>query len=209
MVPWAIVVIVALVAIVSRVVWSSHAELEAGREAYQRGDREAAVFHLKHAAHWYAPGNPFVTKALQELRQIARQAEMEGQTELALASYRAIRTSCLGTRSFYTPHSERLREANQRIANLLARQPAAPMDRTKTATQRREAQERMLERIEQPSPFWSFVVGLGFLLWIGAAVGFILRGVDDELHLVRGPAVIWSVAFVAGLGLWILGLVQA
>lgn len=206
---WGLIVLIGFVLLLGRVIWSSHEEVELGRAAYERGEREEAVFHLKHAAHWYLPGNPYVSEALEELRQIARQAEMEGQSELALAAYRAIRTSSLGSRSFFTPHSSQLEEANQRIAHLLARQSAAPMDSSKTVAQRREIHEALLSRVEEPSHFWSIVSSLGFIVWILAAIGFITRGLDDELHLKGQAALRWSLTFIIGFMAWVLGLNQA
>jgi len=206
---WVIVALLALGLLVGRVVWSSKSELDQGRAAYERGDRAAAVLHLRRAGHWYAPGNPYVVAALDELRTIARQAEMEGQTDLALSAYRAIRTSCLGTRSFYTPHADRLEEANGRIAALMARQPRPPMDRGKTAEQLQNEHSALLTNVEQPSPFWSAVACLAFLAWIGGAFGFIFKGLDEELRVRKGPGLKWGLVVVLGLVLWVLGLVLA
>jgi hypothetical protein len=204
------VVVVAVVGLLlGRVLWSSRQELQAGRDAFGRGEREEAVIHLGRAAHWYAPGNPYVVEALEELRQIGRQSEMERQPDLALTAYRAIRRSCLGTRSFYTPHTDRLSEANRRIASLLARQEPPPMDRGKTLTQRRDEHLALLENVEQPHPFWSLLACLAFLTWIGGAFGFILRALDKELNLRRRPAMIWGGLVAGGLILWAVSLMLA
>jgi len=207
--PWLVVVLVALGLLVGRVVWSAHSELAQGRAAFESGDREAAVVHLNRAAHWYAPGNPYVTDALDELLQIARQAEMEGQVELALAAYRAIRSSCLGTRSFYTPHADRLRQANRRIAGLMARQTPAPMDRSKLANQRRDEYLALLENVEEPHPLWSILACLSFLVWVGGVFGFILRAFDSELALNRRAAARWGSVVLVGLGIWVVSLLLA
>lgn len=206
----AVVVLAALGLLTGRVLLASRAELTDGRAAYARGDREAAVVHLRRAAHWYAPGSPFVPEALDELRRIARQAEMEGQEELALSAYRAIRTSCIGTRSFYTPNEDRLDEANRRIAALMARQtPRPPMDRGKTASQLSREHYELLSRVEAPSPQWSALAGLAFLGWIGAAFAFIFRGLDEELRPKRKPALLWGGLVALGLVLWVVSLLLA
>ncbi len=206
----AVVVLAGLGLLTGRVLVSSRAELGEGRAALARGDREAAVVHLRRAAHWYAPGSPFVTEALDELRHVARQAEMEGQEELALAAYRAIRTSCIGTRSFYTPHEDRLREANRRIAALMARaSPRPPMDRGKTAAQLGREHYELLDRLEAPNPFWSALAGLAFLGWIVAAFAFVFRGLDAELRLRKRPALLWAGLTALGLALWAVSLLLA
>jgi hypothetical protein len=207
--PWIVGIVVVLGLLVGRVVWGSRQELAAGRAEYARGDRDGAVIHLGRAAHWYAPGNPFVTDALEELRRIGRQAEMGDQTDLALSAYRAIRSSCLGTRSFYTPHADRLAEANRRIATLMANQPPPPVDRDKTVSQRRDEHLALLERVEQPDPLWSVLACVSFLAWIGGAFGFFLRGLDRDLKLLRRPAMLWGGLVVAGLAVWIVSLLLA
>ena len=195
--------------VVGRVIWASSQELELGQEAFEQGDRESAVIHLRRSAHWYVPGNPYVGEALRELRQIGRQAEMEGQIPLALMAYRAIRTSCLGTRGLTVPHRQQFEAANGRIAALMARQDPAPMDRTSSLAQRRRQYNEQLERLDQPDPLWSLLAGIAFLAWIGAGFGFFLRGLDRELHLQPRPALRWAAAFVASFILWVVALLLA
>ena len=199
----------ALGLLAGRVVCSSRAELAEGRQAFERGDRAAAVVHLRRAAHFYAPGNPYVVAALEELRSIGRQAEIEGQDELALAAYRAIRTSALGTRSLYTPHRDRLDEANGRIASLMARGERPPMDRGKTVEQVRAEHLALLRDVEAPDPLWSAVACLAFLGWIGGAFLLIFRGFDEELRPRRRPALLWGGVVLGALALWAVALLLA
>jgi len=207
--PWAVVAALAAAVLLGRVLWSSRAELELGTAAYERGDWPAAILHLSRSAHWYAPGNPYAIEALEQLRQIGRRAEMEGQVDPALSAYRAIRTSCLGTRSLYTPHRRRLNEANRRIAALMARQDPPPMDRGKTVAQRQQEHLALLERVEEPSPLLSLVACLAFLTWVGGAFGFVFRALDPELRLRRRPALRWAGVVAAGLVVWAVALLLA
>jgi hypothetical protein len=207
--PWAAVAALALALLLGRVLWSSRAELALGTAAYERGDWSGAILHLSRSAHWYAPGNPYATEALEQLRRIGRRAEMEGQVDPALAAYRAIRASCLGTRSFYTPHRSRLHEANRRIASLMARQSPPPMDQSKTVEQRQEEHLAILEHVEAPNPLLSLLACLAFLTWVGGAFGFIFRALDEDLHLRRQPALRWGVVVVGGLVVWAISLLLA
>ncbi len=111
-----------LLVVTARVLYSSRKEYLRGRQAAEMGRLDMAIVHYRRAAHWYAPGNPYVTSSLDALWNIADQAEGAGRIPLALAAYRAIRSSILGTRSFYTPHADRLAKVNPRIAALMARQ---------------------------------------------------------------------------------------
>ncbi|MCD6499382.1 MAG: hypothetical protein J7M25_13910 [Deltaproteobacteria bacterium] len=125
-----IVVILAIVglflAVVStRVFYSSRKEYFSGRKALAAGRTEPAVLHFRRSAHWYAPGNPYVVSSLDALWHIGRSAEASGRIDLALMAYRAIRSSVLGTRSFYTPHAAYLHRVNPKIAVLMAQQQIA------------------------------------------------------------------------------------
>ena len=207
--PWVLGVVAILGLLLGRVVWSSQQELEIGRTASTDGDDVTAVLHLGRAAHWYTPGNPYVSEALDELHRIGRQAEMEGHVELALSAYRTIRSSCLGTRSFYTPNSDRLTTANRRIASLMAHQDPPPMDRGKTVDQRRDEHFALLENVEQPHPFWSILACLAFFGWVGGSFAFILRGLDKDLGIRRRPALLWGSVVGVGLILWVVSLLVA
>lgn len=207
--PWAIVAALGLGLLLGRVLWSSRAELAAGTAAYEQGDWATATLHLSRAAHWYAPGNPWATEALEQLRRLGRQAEMEGQVDPALAAYRAIRASCLGTRSLYTPHRRRLEEANRRIAALMARQSPPPMDMGKTVAQRQAEHLALLEHLEQPNPLLSLLACLAFLAWVGGAFGFIARALDADLRLRRPQALRWGGVVLGGLVVWALALLLA
>ena len=111
-----------LLVVTARVVYSSRQEYVRAGKALKAGRTDIAIVHYRRAAHWYAPGNPYSKSSLDALWNIADQAEGAGRVELALAAYRAIRSSILGTRSFYTPHKDLLAKVNPRIAALMARQ---------------------------------------------------------------------------------------
>jgi len=114
-----------LTVVSARVLYSSRKEYFAGRRALAIGKTEPAVIHFRRSAHWYAPGNPYVISSLDALWHIGRSAESSDRINLALMAYRAIRSSVLGTRSFYTPHAAYLHRVNPKIAALMARQQIA------------------------------------------------------------------------------------
>ncbi len=207
--PWGLLAVAAAGLLTGRVLYMSRLEVANGQDAYARGDWPGAVVAYRRAAHWYAPGSPYVMTALDELRRIGRRAEMEGQHDVALAAYRAIRTSCLGTRSFYTPHEDRLEEANGRIAALLARAERPPMDRGKTVDQLRREHLELLTNVEAPDPVWAAVACLSFVAWIALCFAFISRGLTDELRIKRRPAAILGTLVVVSLAAWVLALIAA
>jgi len=179
---------------------------EAALAAGRTGD---AVFHFGRAARAYAPLNPWNEQAMGRLWQIGRKAEIEGEGDTALHAYREIRSSILAARSLYTPHPDRLEQVNERIARLMARQPPPPADEGKTEAERTLEHLALLADTPQPDPTWSALLILGFASWISACAAFILVGLDRDLRVRRRPALACAAVFVAGLGLWLAGMLLA
>lgn len=205
----ALVALALLGLVYGRVLFESRREWLEGRQWVARDDPDEAIVHYRRAALWYAPINPWHGAALDGLTRIARRAERRSEIERALAAWRAIRGSLLGTRSFYTPSPGRLHAANRRIAALMAKQARPAQDQAKTEPALAREHLALLERDEAPSVAWSIVLLAGFFGWIGAAFAFIYRGLDAEGRLVRPVAVRWAGAFLVGVALWVLGMVMA
>lgn len=198
-----------MAALVLRVVHDSRSELREGERLRKAGHVETAVAHYRRAARAYVPGNPFDEAALEALARMADEAEGRGDTQLALRAYRSIRAGILATRSFYTPHAARLRAANARIADLTASLPPPPMDADKTRQQLRKEHLELLQHFDGPRVAWALVSLAGFVMWVGGAFGFSVRGFDERNGLIRRPACRWGTLVVVGLGLFVLGLALA
>lgn len=202
--------------VVGRVVLSSRAAYQDGQAAERRAlatktpakrrvALERAIVCYRRAGRWYAPGNGYVIRALDRLEAIGRLSEGRGETHLALEAYRGIRRAILGARSVYTPHADRLARANTHIARL----SAAVQGRGKSAREvaALEAWHRnRLARDTAPSVLWSVLALLGFLGWVGGAVGFIYRAITPEDRLLGRPAIRWGLLIAASLAVWLLGL---
>ena len=204
----AIVVGFCLAVVVTRAVWQGRGALDEGDRALAANDSEEAIRGWRRAARWYVPLAPHVSDAYDRLEALAALAEKKGDLRTALAAWQGVRGSILATRSFYTPHEERLDPANRKIAELMARlDPTPPAEMS--APQLVAWHYELLARDESPSVVWSLVALLGFALWIGGGVLFALRGVSADDRLVRRPAITAGAAIMAGLVVWLLGLYNA
>ena len=204
----AIVVGFCLAVVVTRAVWQGRGALDAGDRALEGKDSEEAIRHWRRAARWYVPLSPHVSDAYDRLEALAALAEKQGDLRTALAAWQGVRGSILATRSFYTPHEDRLEPANRKIADLMTRlDTTPPVDMTpeKLAAWHYE----LLARDESPSVGWSVLAVLGFLVWIGGGVLFAMRGVTAEDRLERRPAITAGVLVMAGLVVWLVGLYNA
>lgn len=206
---WAVLcACIGLGVIVTRVFWDGRAALDEGDAAIARGDAHAAIDRWRRSARWYAPGAGHVAGAYERLRELAYQAEAHGDRPLALESWRAIRSSCLSTRSFYTPFPDELELANGRIAALMAEEEVAA-DPTKIAAERRDWHLALLEKDEAPSLPWSLLALLGFGTWVGGGFWFARRGVTADDRLDKRAAIQAGVFICVGIFLWMLGLYKA
>ena len=187
-------VVIALAIVTVRVVWSSRVEWRAA----QAESGELRVVHLGRAARLYAPGNPYARRALDALAELGRAGD--------LSAWQEARSAILATRSFYTPHRALLDEANRAIAEGMAERDLPSRGSLEA---RREWHAARLARDEAPSVVWSVVAILGLFLWIGAAVLFILRAIDENDRLRKRAAILFGAGLALGLVLFFVGLARA
>jgi hypothetical protein len=184
-----------LAVLLMRVFWDGHAALARGDAAMAKQDAETAITEWRRAARWYAPGAPHVRAAYDRLEALAASAD----PPTALEAWRAIRSSILSTRSFYTPFPSLLERSNQKIAELMGGGDE----------ERRAFHLKLLEKDEAPSVLWSIVAILGFATWIGGGFWFAFRGVGEDDKLVRREAARAGALVAVGLIVWMLGLYLA
>jgi hypothetical protein len=201
--------LIALGLVTLRVLWSSHGEWREAERCLAENDASMAVDHFGRAARLYAPGSPWVERSLGRLEEMALGAEAHKDDSLALMAWRELRSSVLATRSFYTPHPAALERANHHIARLTARnEPPAVAPGAKLEVRERWHAAR-LGQDDAPSVLWAVLALLGLMGWIGAAIGFLLRGIDEEARLRKDAAIGWALGIVAGLGLFLIALGRA
>lgn len=198
-----------LLALYTKVYFSSRSEYRKAVEASRRQEAKAAITHYQRSIQWYAPLNHYVTDSARGLWEIGQGAEGRGDGELALEAYRALRSGLLSTRSLYTPHAGWLERCNGRIAALEAARPASKANQGKSFEQRKAERLLLLRKTHAPDPFWSFVLEVGFLGWIGGAVGFIFKAITEEGHLHRRRALYWGGLIVICYALWVIGMARA
>jgi len=198
-------VAVGLAAVLMRVFWDGHAALRAGDEAMAKGDAAAAITQWRRAARWYAPGAPHVIDAYDRMETLAKTADEHGDRKLGLEAWRAVRSSILATRSFYTPFPDRLAAANARIADLMAKEDTA----AGTEKEKRSFHAALLARDDSPQVLWAILALVGFAAWVGGGFWFARRGIGEDGKLDRRTAARAGLLIAAGLLTWMLGLYQA
>jgi hypothetical protein len=190
-----------------RAFYESRAELRQADEERSKGDIEEEIIHLDRAAHWYAPLNPYVGRALTRLWDIGQTIEPEDPS-LALLAYDSIRGSVHAIRSLYWPHRNWLPRVNERIASLRADEQVKQQPELEYA-QALEIHRHALLVDERPKTVWVVILEGAFLGWIAATVGLIVRGFDAEGRMQFRKSLPWIGAIVLLFGIWVVGLLYA
>lgn len=127
--PWVFALVAVLSVVVVRNVFEGSASVRRCDELRAQGDVDGAIAQALHAARCYVPLAPHPRAAYDRLRDIALSAELSGDGETALLSWQAIHAGARSTRSLWTPFSDRLAEADDHIAAILAGRPPPGIDR--------------------------------------------------------------------------------
>jgi hypothetical protein len=177
---------VLLLVMTARALLESRAEAALATLAIERGDLDDAIVHLRGSARWDAPFNGYAEGSRARLEQLAEASERT-QPARALSAYRSLHAAIQATRSFYTPHADQLARADQKIATLMAREPPAPIDATRSEADRKADYLALLQP-HDPNPLGVLLAFAGFATWVGSAVVFLSWGVDREGRILRAVA---------------------
>lgn len=203
---WLVGVVAALLIVVVRVAVDSRAALLAGRAAEAAGDLREAIRQYQDAVRMFLPASPFVRGALDRLEALAAAAEKTGDRATERAALEALRAGLLGARSFYTPHADRLARAEPRLSRLLAEIEDPSVDPGASAPARAAWHAARLARRPGPAVGYVILALGGLALWLGAAAGFVSRGLDAGLRLRRGRAIVAGLLFLVGFTMFLTGL---
>jgi hypothetical protein len=201
---------VALLALVAvRCVVAARAEVSAAVTLEHAGDTHGAIVHYRRAARWYVPWSAPGAEAVDSMRRLAVGAERRGDAAAALHAWRALRGAIQSTRSLYVPFADRLRQADGRIAALMASGESPPADAQLSGGERERFYAAELARNPGAKPLWAVIALLGMLLWMGGTLAFLVRGIDEHDRVVSVEAYRLGTVVVLGLGMFLVGLALA
>jgi hypothetical protein len=196
------VIVFIILSIWTKSFFESRKNYRIAEEHLQAGDNTKAITFFDRSLHWYTPLNPYIQKSAESLWEIGLQAKQEGDIRLALVAVRTIRQGFYAARSFYTPGGGWIARCDTKIATLI--------DRELESFEPPEVQTRRPSVDAEPDIFWTVILEIGLLGWVGSVIGFFVctkRGENYQLSL--RPAILWSTTIILFYGLWILGMTQA
>lgn len=192
---------------VGKVYLNANHELKLAEEAISNNNLASAMTHYVRSIQWFVPGLNLQERAAEGLWKVGLKYEAQNDSENALNAYRLLRGAFYSVRSFYTPGKTWILRCNEKIAVLMARQPAtSESEKTKTYEERLAANWKVLADEKPPRPLWAMLAVCGFFGWIGSTLLFIVNAMTQSGGIRPRPALVWSVSFLLFYGLWILGL---
>jgi hypothetical protein len=204
------VFILFLVLVFAKVTINAHNEYQEGDKFFRAKDYKQAIIHFDRAIHWYSPGSKPVINSIQALWKIGTQADDQGDSNLALDAFQSIASSLYSARSFYTPHQEWIAKCEDRIATIRAKQGEARSPNKGIPFEKRKEEALKILRMKTaPDVFWSMMVEVGFLGWIGCAIGFILRVFIGKKGFNSKRAFFWGVLIILFYTVWIVAMLRA
>ena len=193
------VVFLLLVILWGRSFYGSMQDFNRGETLLKENQIIRSITFFDRALHWYAPLNPYVEKAALKLWEIGEQAEKAGDKRLALIAYESIRNGFHGATHFVTPGKHWIRKVDAKLASL---------NRGQTENRETPRSSAFSGESPYPSSFWSAVVVIGFLGWIGSLIGLItvtFRPGEDR----RGKGILWFGFSLLCFILWLVGMTNA
>lgn len=195
----AIGILLVLIILWVRVFYGAMESYKKGETLLQEGQIIRAVTFFDRALHWYAPLNPYVDKAALRLWEIGEQAEKAGDERLSVIAYESIRNGFYGATHLLTPGKDWIGKVDSRLERL-SRDPAGKGDTSQS--------KAFSGASPHPAPFWSVLVVIGFLGWIGSLIGLVI-GTPVQGGVRRRRRVMWLAFAVLWFILWIAGMIKA
>ncbi len=182
---------VMILLIVARVLVGSHEEFKKGEKALLDGKYRRAIVFYERAIRYYFPLNPYVSRSIERIWQIAAEAKKMDEDWLVMEALRSLKGSLYATQHTVAHNYTLIRKVEGEMKVLGT--PTPPE----------------MERGFPSDPSWSLLALFGFFCWSGCMVAFILHG--HERINQRNGTIIWAWFAIIGFGyiLWLWGMIRA
>ncbi|RJR41824.1 MAG: hypothetical protein C4576_17150 [Desulfobacteraceae bacterium] len=185
--------------------WYGSAEAyRKGEESLQNNQVMQAISYFDRAIHWYTPFNPHVERSAQKLWALSEASEKKGERTLALAALTSIRSGFVSASGLFSPGRAWIKRCEERIEFLT--RPEAYETSEAGGDLGKENQEEQKSR-HPPSVFWSIVLEIGLLGWIGwiiLAIGCFRKKRHFSPSLLK-----WGAPLLVFYTIWIIGMMLA
>jgi len=179
-------------------------------ETYRESNQTIkAITFYDRSIRWYTPFNPFVIKSVERLWAIGEEAEKRSDTKLALIAFRTIRRGFYASRSIYQPGNEWIERCDARIdyLNRIARSGKEIPGSSETG----KGYIPESQKAVSPDIFWTIILEIGFLGWIGSVICFILNisRHKGEHRYPISSVIVYTGFTIVFFAVWVIGMMKA
>jgi len=190
-----------------RCFYGSMEAYKTGEEMLKQKQLIRSITYFDRSMHWYTPWNPYVEKSAGRLWEIGERAEQEGDLTMALIAFRTIRGGFYAASHFVTPGKKWIEKSESKIDQLVR------MEKKEELESRQSKLKEMIRQSQKgssPNVFWTVILEIGFLGWVGSLFGFILRKwgpKEGSSHVLRPFT--WLGFGSVFFAMWITGMMKA
>ena len=202
-------VVIALMMVWIRTFYGSMQAYHQGETCANEGQYMKAITFFDRSIHRYTPFNPYVRHSAEQLWKIGLAAEQRGDIPVALIAFRSIRRGFYAARSVYTPGKDWIKKCDAKINELME------IEQNNREAQRGSAgPDKSIPTSQEttgPSTFWSIIVEIGFLGWIGSAIGLLLFACKGErkARFLTSQVIALGTLTLIFFTLWLVGMMKA
>lgn len=194
----------ALLMIWTRAFYGSSEAHRMGEESLRHNRLIEAITYFDRAVHWYAPFNPYVEKSAQALWNLSETFEKRGDHASALAALTSLKSGYVAAAGLATPGRDWIKRCEARMEKLSQVENQEP----RVTADRSEVEEKRSPNfISPPNVFWTLILEIGLLGWIGWVICMIARFRRKERALASYLK--WGIPIILFYGMWIIGMMQA
>lgn len=178
-----------------------------GEGYYEEGNYIRAITYFDRSLHSYTPFNPFIGKSAEKLWSIGEDALKEEDQKLALEAFRTIRRGFYSANNFYQPGRDWIERCDEKINSIINKGTDAKGMQDNYLTQNGRIHEGQV--FQSPDVFWTVILEIGIIGWIGTVIFFILDIFRRERKNNRMKVIRYISVAVLFIFLWVLGMMKA
>jgi hypothetical protein len=180
-----------------------------GKEYFHDRQYIRAITFFDRSMHWYAPFNPYIERSSEYLWEISEQAKEVNDEKLSFIAIETIRNSFYSTRSFYSPGTIWIKRCEDRIRDILKNENEEMPNGSDTYVTENVVGQMIA--YNDPDTFWTIVLEIGLLSWIGSVICFIffVLGIKDKSKGFIHSYWFWTLLMVISYSFWVIGIIKA
>lgn len=206
------IILISIILLMMVWIWVFHKSREAyhqGEERFRRQQYVEAITFFDRSIHWYTPFNPYIHRSAERLWEICQVGEKQGDIRLSVIALRTIKGGFYAASGLYTPGRDWIERSEVKIRELGKRTEKEEGSRTWEIKDEKGILKR--QEISSPKVFWTLLLEIGFLGWIGSVIGFLILSPkkDGRIQFHSFRNIPWGAAFLTFFALWVVGMMYA